>query len=136
MKPGQRGRRPVGVKLVVAFGLFQAVVLGVLGAAMFAVGTNPDQLAEGDLIHRDVEVVAALLCAVALVQLLGAIGLYRGNARIRTLYGVVATLQIGSAVYAMVALRNVQGPSLVVLSIAVGIEWFLYGSERTQEFFA
>ena len=136
MTPGQRGRRPVGVKLVVAFGLFQAVVLGVLGTAMFVAAARPDQLSEGDLIHRDVSVVAALLCAVALVQLLGAIGLYRGNARIRTLYGVVATLQIGSAVYAMVAWRNVQIPSLVILSISVGIEWFLYGSEPTQEFFA
>ena len=70
------------------------------------------------------------------MQLLGAIGLSRGNARVRTLYGVVATLQIGSAVYALVALRNVQIPSLIVLSIAVAIEWFLYGSEPTQEHFA
>ena len=70
------------------------------------------------------------------MQLLGAIGLSRGNARVRTLYGVVATLQISSAVYALVALRNVQIPSLIVLSIAVAIEWFLYGSEPTQEYFA
>lgn len=128
--------RPRGVNLVVLFGVLQALVLALIGALLFVATSDPQALADAGATRADAWGACALLGALAIVQLAAAIGLFRGIARVRSLYGVVATLQIGAAMYALVALRDVQVPSLIVLAIAVGILWLLYGSEATQEFFA
>ncbi len=128
-------RRPRGVVVVVVFTVVQGLVLVLLGSAMVVVSAAPRDLAHAGLTRRDAQVGSGLVFAVAFVELVASYGLFRGLPRVRTLYGVIATLQIASSVYALVALRNVQIPSLVVLGISVGVLWLLYGTEETREYF-
>ena len=65
-----------------------------------------------------------------------AVALARGSELVRSLIGAISTVQAAAAIYALVALRDVEAEGIWTLGMAVLILWLLYGSESTQEFFA
>ena len=134
-------RRPMGIKILVALGLLQAAILLLAGWAFFVSRDDPDvaselQVSGQALTDGQLSIAAGVLIGLGAVQLALALGLAFRSSLARSIYGIVATVQAGASVYALIALRNLREGSIPTLVVTVAVLWFLYGTEETQEYFA
>lgn len=121
---------------MVLLGMVQAVLLVGLGIAVLLVGDR-DAIADAlEVDLADVALAGGLLVAIGLLQALVAVGLASGRELMRSVVGVVATVELAPAVYALVALQEVRAAGVVSMVLSVGVLWLLYGSNRSQAFFA
>lgn len=128
-------RRPVGITVLLWFGVVQGLFLVVVGGVVIAVRGESDPAAALETNTGLVLAIGVALVVMGLVRLGLAVALGRGSELVRSLFGAVATLQAGAAVYSLVALRDVRQASIGPLVFATVELWLLYGSVRTQEFF-
>lgn len=128
-------RRPVGITVLKWLGVLQGLLLAV-GGLFVALRDAPEMAAALETEAAGVTAVGVVLVVVGLVRLALAVALGRGSELVRSLFGVTATLQAGGAVYSLVALRDVRFATVWALAFAVLELWLLYGTDRTQEFFA
>lgn len=131
----ERRRRPVGVTIVVGIGLFQSLLLALAGIAMIALRGEAEAQADFEAGPAALVGAGALLIALAVLGSTLALLLARGSDRVRSLFGLVNAIEVAAAVYSLVALRDLRAESVWALVLPVAVLWFLYGSERTQEFF-
>jgi hypothetical protein len=128
-------RRPVGVTLVVVFGLLQAALVILVGVAMIVARDDPDVRASFDESQDTLLVVGIVVVLLGLVGGALALLLARGVDLVRSFLGILNTVEVAVAVYSLVALRDLRVGSVWALVLPVAVLWFLYGSEETQEFF-
>jgi hypothetical protein len=132
---GSRARRPPGVTVLVVLGALQAVLLLLVGGLLIAVRDEPDVAAAIEVSQAGVSVAGAMLIVLGLVRLALAVALGRGSELVRSLMAAVATIQTGTAVYSLVAMRDIRLAVVWPLTLAVIELWLLYGSAGAQEFF-
>jgi hypothetical protein len=89
-----------------------------------------------ELSTSDLTVAGGVLVALGLAEALLAIGLGRGSDLVRSIFAIVATLQIAPSVYTLIALQDVRTGGLASLLVSLVVLWLLYGATRSQEFFA
>lgn len=121
---------------MVVLSLVQSALLVAAGALVIAARRERDVADAFEVAASDLTVVGVALVALGLVQALLAVGLARGRDGVRTVFAVIATLQIAPAVYSLVALQDVRSGGITSVAISLGVLWLLYGSPRSQEFFA
>ena len=131
-----RRSRPVEITAVAALAVVQGLLLLLVGGLLIAAGNDREVAASLEVDPNAVVVVGIVLVVLGLVQCGLAIALTRGRELVRSVFAVLATLQIAPAVYALVALQDVRAGSVLPLAISLGVLWLLYGSPRSQEFFA
>lgn len=129
-------RRPVGIAVLVWLGVAQGVLLVAVGGLVIATRDAPEVASALETDAAGVAAVGVVLVVVGLIRLVLAVALGRGSELVRSLFGVTATLQAGGAVYSLVALRDIRFATAWALAFAVIELWLLYGTDRTQEFFA
>jgi hypothetical protein len=132
---GSRSRRPVGVTVLVVLGLVQGVLLLAVGGLLIAFREEPELAAAMEVPGEGVLVGGVVLIVVGLVRLALAIALGRGSEVVRSLLAAVAMVQTSTAVYSLVALRDIRLAVVWPLALALVELWLLYGSEGAQEFF-
>lgn len=121
---------------MVVLSLVQSALLVAAGSLIIAARRERDVAESFEVAASDLIVVGVVLVALGLVQALLAVGLARGRDGVRTVFAVIATLQIAPAVYTLVALQDVRSGGITSVAISLGVLWLLYGSPRSQEFFA
>lgn len=129
-------RRPVGVTILMWLGVAQGLLLLGFGGLLVAVRSDREvqTLLEAD--EMGVVGVGVVLVVVGLVRLGLAIALGRGSEVVRSMFGAVAMVQAGAAVYSLVALRDMRVAVAWPFALAVVELHLLYGSDRAQQFFA
>lgn len=133
-------KRPLEVWIVVVLGLLQG--LGALAAAgiLLYARSDPELLeliAEEDPGLSDTALLALGLTVgvVGLVNTVFAILLAAGSNFVRAIYAAIATLEIATATYGLVAVRDLRAAAVVALLYPVATVWLLYGSKRSVRFF-
>ena len=122
----------------------QGLLVTAGGAGLVAVGSDPDLLEEGaEELAADLAVepehltaIGIALIVVGVVHLALALGLALRRPLARSVLGVLATLQVATNVFALVAVRDIRGGTVWALALSVAVLWLLYGSEATREQFA
>lgn len=130
------GARPVEVTAVVLLSLVQAVLLVGAGGLVLWASDRSDVAAAIEVGHSDVVVAGWILVLLGATQLALAAGLASGREVVRSIYAVVATLELAPAVYVLVAIQDVRAGGVVSLVLSVGVLWLLYGAPRSQAYFA
>lgn len=115
--------------------LLQAALLLLLGGLLTMYANRSETMDRFGLQEADVRAVGIVIVVLGVVHLVLALGLRSGRPLAQSLYGVLATIQTGIAVYTLVAVRDVRLGSIWALVLAVGVLWLLYGTEETQEYF-
>jgi hypothetical protein len=130
------GARPIEVTAVVVLSVIQSAFLMGAGVLVLWASDRADVAASIEIGRSDVVVAGWLLVVVGAVQAALAAGLATGREWVRSIYAVIATLELAPAVYALVALQEVRAGGVVSLVLSVGVLWLLYGSPRSQAYFA
>jgi hypothetical protein len=130
-----RHRRPIGISVLMWLGVVQGLLLLASGVLVIAVRDEPEVAAALETTADGVLGVGIVIAVFGLARLALAVALGRGSELVRSLFGAVATVQTGVAVYSLVALRDLRVASAWPLVLAVVELWLLYGSDRAQEFF-
>lgn len=131
-------RRPRSVTIVVVLAVLQAAVICLLGLVLFLVepGAVTQNIIESEDLDRfHLQVGGGVLVAFALVVAVFAVFVWRGSERARSVFGITQTVQIATAVYALVGQRDFGLESVWALFVPVAVLWMLYGSEHAAEFF-
>ena len=132
----RRDGRPIEVDVVVALSVVQAALLVGGGIVLMALGGRGEVADAIEMARSDVTVAAWVLVALGVAQALLAAGLASGREVVRSIYAVVATLQLAPATYSLVALQDVRVGGVVSIVLSAGVLWLLYGAERTRRYFA
>jgi hypothetical protein len=132
----QSDTRPVEVNAVVGLSVVQAALLLGAGGLVLWASDRSDVAAAIEVGHSDVVVAGWVLILLGALQLVLAAGLASGREAVRSIYAIVATLELAPAVYVLVALQDVRSGGVVSLVLSVGVLWLLYGSPRSQAYFA
>lgn len=89
-------------------------------------------LTEGNLLA-----IGLFVAALGVVVILLALALGRGSEIVRLLFGAVAAMNVGSSLWATIALHGEQRwAGLYGVVVGLVVLYILYGSERSEEFFA
>lgn len=116
--------------------LVHAALLTVVGVLLVVARRNVDIADALEMATSNLTVAGGVLVALGLAGALVAIGLGRGSDAFRSIFAIVATLQIAPSVYALIALQDVRSGGLTSLVVSLVVLWLLYGAPRSQEFFA
>ena len=76
-----------------------------------------------------------MIVVIGVAQAALTLGLAFRSTFARTVFGVLATVQAATAVYGLVALREVREGGAVGFAVAAAVLWFLYGTDETQAYF-
>jgi hypothetical protein len=131
-----RRRRPLEVTVVMGLALVHAALLMAVGGLLVVARRDADVADALELSTSDLTVAGGVLVALGLAEALLAIGLGRGSDLVRSIFAIVATLQIAPSVYTLIALQDVRTGGLASLLVSLVVLWLLYGATRSQEFFA
>lgn len=133
----QRVVRPGGITLLMILGVIQGV-LAFLTGLILAVESDNVTLQEESQLTSDGLLAAGIGIMVGggLVLLL-AVALGRGSQVVRWMYGIVIMFNVAFATWGVFSLHAEQRLS-AVFSLVFGliVLWILFGSERTDRFFA
>lgn len=133
----QRVNRPGGITLLMILGVIQGV-LAFLTGLILAIESDNATLQEESQLTSDGLLAAGIGIMVGggLVFLL-ALALGRGSQVVRWLYGILTMFNVAFATWGVFSLHAEQRLS-AVFSLVFGliVLWILFGSERTDRFFA
>jgi hypothetical protein len=129
-------RRPVGITVLMWLGVVQGLLLVGVGGLLVAVRGDPAVQTALEAEAVGLLGGGVILALLGLARLGLAVALGRGHEVVRSLFGAVAMVQAGGAVYSLVALRDVRIAVVWPFVLAVVELYLLYGSDRAQEFFA
>lgn len=133
----QRVARPGGITLLMILGVLQGA-LAFLTGLLLAVESDNVTLQEESQLTSDGLLAAGIGIMVGggMVLLL-AVALGRGSQVVRWLYGIVTMFNVAFATWGVFSLHAEQRLS-AVFSLVFGliVLWILFGSERTDRFFA
>ena len=121
---------------MVVLSVLQATLLVGAGALVLLAQDRADVAASIEVARSDVAIAGWVLVVIGAAQALLAAGLASGRELVRSIYAVIATLQLAPAVYSLVALQDVRNGAVLSLVLSVGVLWLLYGAPRSQAFFA
>jgi hypothetical protein len=129
--------RPGGITLLMILGVIQGVI-GIAGG-IFLILDKDDQTLRDEVNLTSNTLVASgigLLVAGAIIMLL-ALRLGSGSNIVRWLYGIVTIVNVGFGVWGLFSLHGEQQMSAAFSTVfGLIVLWILFGSERTDEFFA
>lgn len=133
--PKSRRRLPVGVMLLAALGILQGLALLAIGVLVVITRSEPDMLDAAETTAGVLLAVGIVVVALGLISVVLGIALARGSRIVQTFYAALATFQVASSTYTIVAVPGGRAAAIPPLCTGLLILWLLYGSERTQEFF-
>jgi hypothetical protein len=129
--------RPGGITLLMILGVIQGVI-GIAGG-IFLILDKDDQTLRDEVNLTSNTLVASgigLLVAGVIILLL-ALRLGSGSNLVRWLYGIVTIVNVGFGVWGLFSLHGEQQMSAAFSTVfGLIVLWILFGSERTDEFFA
>lgn len=132
-----RVHRPGGITLLMVLGVVQGLFTFLAGL-LLAVQSDNETLQQESQLSSDSLLAAGIGIMVGGgVVLLLAVALGRGSQVVRWLYGIVTMINVSFATWGVFSLHSEQRMS-AVFSLVFGlmILWILFGSERTDRFFA
>jgi hypothetical protein len=115
--------------------LLQALLFVLAGLALVLAGPDADFEGTIDLEPGTVRVGGGVLMTVGVVEGVLAVLVARGSDAARSVFAVLQTVHVATAVYGLAALRDVRAESVWALVLPVLVLWLLYGSSSTAEFF-
>lgn len=122
--------------IVVVLSAVSALVLVAAGAALIATATETEV---HDAMALDspgaVRATGAVVGLLGVVEGVMVVLLARGREFARSAFGVFNTVHVATAVYGLLALRDLEASSVSALTLPVIVLWFLYGDERSVAFF-
>ena len=130
-------RRPGGITLLVVLGVING--LASIGSGLFLVLDNDDEQ-----LQDAANMSSSLLTSAGVGSLIGgavilacALALGGGSSFVRWTYGIITVVNVSFGVWGLFALHGEQQLT-AALSLVFGmmILWILFGSERTDRFFA
>lgn len=129
--------RPGGITLLMILGVIQG--LGAIAGGLFLLLDNDDAALQEqvNMSSNQLSATGVGLVVGGIIGLLLALALGRGSSIVRWLYGIVAIFNVSFAVWGVFALHGEQQLSAgFTLVFGLIILWILFGSERTDRFFA
>lgn len=130
-----RPSRPRSVTAVVVLTLLQAAFILLVGLALVLAASSVDMGDEVDLTPSELQIVGGVVIAVGLVEAVLSVLLARGSEKARSVFGAIQTVHVATAVYALIALRDVALQGIWGLALSVLVLWLLYGSDQVAGFF-
>lgn len=137
----ERGRqhvaRPGGITLLMVLGVMQGLITFLAGLFL-AIDSDSATLQQESQLTSDGLLAAGIGIMVGGgIVLLLAVALGRGSQVVRWLYGIVTMINVSFATWGVFSLHAEQRMSAVFsLVFGLTILWILFGSERTDRFFA
>ena len=129
-------RRPPGVLVLAILVGLQGIVLTLAGIALIVARDDAEAQADLEAGATSLAVTGGVVAVLGIVSATVSIGLLRRSSLARSVCTIVALIQSTTSVYALVALQDIRGGTLWSFAVSVAVLWFLYGSERTQAYFA
>jgi hypothetical protein len=135
--PTEHVRRPGGVTLLVVLGIINGIG-GIIAGLVLVLDRDDAKLIDRASMSKDQLLWTGILVMIAgAVMVLLSIGLRQGSNIVRWLFGIVAMMSVATGVWGIFGLHGEQQLSSAFQAVfGIVILWILFGSERTDEFFA
>jgi hypothetical protein len=130
-------RRPVLVTVIGVLAVLGGIAQVVFGAVLLSLRHDATFLADANITTDQVMPMAIASMVIGVFTVLFAIGLLKGSRLSRNLVGLMELLQIGAGVYALAALDSGHRATAIgTIAGAVVVLYFLFGTQKSKEFFA
>ena len=129
--------RPGGVTLLVVLGIIQGVS-ALIGGLVLILDKSDEALQSQAAMSENQLVGSGIgLLIIGVVMILLSLALRNGSNLVRWLYGIVTMLNVAGGIWGIFALHGEQQMSAAFTTVfGLIILWILFGSERSDEFFA
>ncbi len=135
--PTEHVKRPGGVTLLVVLGLIEGIASLIGGLAI--VLDQDDGGLQGTTGMSDSQLVSVgvVIMITGIIMIVLALALRNGSDLVRWLFGIFAIFHVASGLWGLIALYGEQ-QLFSAFSAVFGliVLWILFGSERSDEFFA
>jgi hypothetical protein len=129
--------RPGGVTLLMVLGVIQGLITFLAGLFLAVESDNATLREEAQMTSDGLMAAGIGIMVGGGVVLLLALALGRGSQFVRWLYGIVTMVNVSFATWGVFSLHAEQRmTSVFSLVFGLVILWILFGSERTDRFFA
>jgi hypothetical protein len=129
--------RPGGVTLLVVLGLIQGIASLILGLVLMLDKSDENLIAESGMTENTLLGTGIGLMIAGVVIILLALALRNGSNIVRWLFGIVTIFHVAGGIWGIFALHGEQQLSAAFTTMfGLIILWILFGSERSDEFFA
>jgi hypothetical protein len=129
--------RPGGVTLLVVLGLIQGVASLILGLVLILDKSDENLMNQSGMTENTLLGTGIGMMIVGAVMILLSLGLRNGSNFVRWLFGIVAMLNVAGGIWGIFALHGEQQLSSAFTAMfGLIILWILFGTERSDEFFA
>jgi hypothetical protein len=129
--------RPGGVTLLVVLGLIQGIGALIFGLVVVLDKSDETVLNESGMTENTLLATGIGIMLFGVVIVLLALALRNGSNIVRWLFGIVTMLHVAGGIWGIFALRGEQQLSAALTTVfGLIILWILFGSERSDEFFA
>lgn len=133
----QHVRRPGGVTLLVVLGVIQGIAGFAAGLFLVLDRDDDDLIARSAMSSNALVLVGVVSMIVGVIMIALAMALSNGSNLVRWLFGIVTIVHVAGGVWGVFGLHGEQQLS-AAFTVVFGliILWILFGSERSDEFFA
>ncbi len=129
--------RPGGVTLLVVLGIIQGIASMILGLVLVLDNSDENLIAESGMTENTLAGTGIGVILAGVVIILLSLALRNGSNTVRWLFGIVAMLGVANGIWGVFALHGEQQLSAAFTTVfGLIILWILFGSERSDEFFA
>jgi len=135
--PTQHVSRPGGITLLVVLGIIQGIA-GLIGGLVLILDKDDEKLlAESAMSENQLLGTGIGLLIFGVIMIALSLALRNGSNFVRWLYGIVTMVNVAWGIWGIFALHGEQQMT-AAFTVLFGliILWILFGSERTDEFFA
>jgi hypothetical protein len=136
MNSSMHARRPFGVTLLMALGVIGGI-LNIVGGIFVIVDSEDQKLIDAAKMTKDELTGAGVGMIIGgTVLLVLAILLGKGSNVVRWIYGIVAALNAGVALYAIISFHSEQRfAGALSLAMNLFVLWILFSEHGSREFF-
>lgn len=129
--------RPGGITLLMVLGVIQGLLSAGFGVFLVLDRDDADLQEVVSMTSAQLSGTGVGLIVAGTILLLLAVALGRGSSIVRWLFGIVTMLNVGFGIWGLFSLHGEQQLT-AALQVVWGliILWILFGSERTDRFFA
>ena len=129
--------RPGGVTLLVVLGLIQGIASLILGLVLVLDKSDENLINESGMTESTLLGTGIGIMLVGVVIILLSLALRNGSNIVRWLFGIVTMFHVAGGIWGVFALHGEQQLSAAFSTVfGLIILWILFGSERSDEFFA
>ena len=135
--PTQHVSRPGGITLLVVLGLIQGIAALIGGLVLILDKDDENLIAESAMSENQLLGTGIGLLSFGVIMIALSLALRNGSNFVRWLFGIVTMFNVAWGIWGIFALHGEQQLSAAfTVLFGVIILWILFGSERTDEFFA